>query len=233
MGQTLNRIAPTYAYDASTSASSIVDVPDQWQGFAEFSNSQPSTTTTIGFFTRDPIGFYGSKWDLYAYTDSRPLVFVDPSGLCCTQEKPPRTKLQCCKAADDGVFNKGVRGLTFCCDGRVVACVFGHKVDIDYQDFEARILIKKCIQKHEDDHVPHLMPCPNRCPDRSSGIPMPGITLDMSECLADHRQLRCLVASRRACSSDDCRKDVSDEIVRVRRFMITACDAAKMPHNMP
>ena len=80
MGQTLNRIAPTYAYDASTSASSIVDVPDQWQGFAEFSNSQPSTTTTIGFFTRDPIGYEGSDWNLYEYCGTMPLHMNDPSG---------------------------------------------------------------------------------------------------------------------------------------------------------
>ena len=32
-------------------------------------------------FTRDPIGFDGSEWNLYSYVDSRPLLGLDPSGL--------------------------------------------------------------------------------------------------------------------------------------------------------
>jgi len=31
-------------------------------------------------FTRDPIGYEGSKWDLYEYVNSKPLVEIDPSG---------------------------------------------------------------------------------------------------------------------------------------------------------
>ena len=32
------------------------------------------------FLTRDPIGFVGSKWDLYEYVGSHPHIKVDPSG---------------------------------------------------------------------------------------------------------------------------------------------------------
>ncbi len=54
---TLKRNDPTYAYDAPTYSSAIVDLPILWQGFTELGNTQPSTTATIGLFTRDPIGY--------------------------------------------------------------------------------------------------------------------------------------------------------------------------------
>jgi RHS repeat-associated protein len=37
------------------------------------------------FLTRDPIGFEGSKWDLYSFLENRALIGRDPSGLCGTQ----------------------------------------------------------------------------------------------------------------------------------------------------
>jgi len=43
-------------------------------------------------FTRDPIGFAGSKWDLYEYVDGRSLSLVDASGLC---GGPADEKLNC------------------------------------------------------------------------------------------------------------------------------------------
>ncbi|QDV23087.1 hypothetical protein Q31a_13820 [Aureliella helgolandensis] len=39
------------------------------------------TTTPIAFCSRDPIGFKGRSQCLYAYVQSRPLKFMDPSGL--------------------------------------------------------------------------------------------------------------------------------------------------------
>lgn len=33
------------------------------------------------FCSRDPIGYYGSKWSTYAFVNGRPLDFVDPLGL--------------------------------------------------------------------------------------------------------------------------------------------------------
>jgi hypothetical protein len=43
--------------------------------------SSPSTTTTIGFLTRDPIGYLGGSLDLYGFVRGRTLHSVDPSGL--------------------------------------------------------------------------------------------------------------------------------------------------------
>lgn len=59
------------------------------------------------FINRDPIGYNGSKWNLYSYVDNKPLRYGDPYGLepCCGDEPccegeayDPDT--QCCK---DGV----------------------------------------------------------------------------------------------------------------------------------
>lgn len=40
-----------------------------------------STTTTTGFFTRDPIGFGGGDANLYRMTGNHPNMATDPSGL--------------------------------------------------------------------------------------------------------------------------------------------------------
>jgi len=45
-----------------------------------------STTTTTGLFTRDPIGFEGSEWNLCEYCEARPLFDVDPSGKSCESD---------------------------------------------------------------------------------------------------------------------------------------------------
>jgi RHS repeat-associated protein len=36
------------------------------------------------FCSRDPIGFMGSRWNQYEYTQARPLIGLDPYGLKCT-----------------------------------------------------------------------------------------------------------------------------------------------------
>ena len=78
--KTVTRNDPTYAYDTPTYSSAIVDIPILRQGFAEVGNTQPSTTTTIGFLTRDPIGYRGSPWNLYEYVGGHPIVLMDPLG---------------------------------------------------------------------------------------------------------------------------------------------------------
>ena len=37
----------------------------------------------LEFFTRDPIGFKGSPYDLYEFVDGNPLGKTDPSGMAC------------------------------------------------------------------------------------------------------------------------------------------------------
>lgn len=38
------------------------------------------------FLSQDPIGFVGSPWNLYEYVNSKPILFIDPSGLLTLQE---------------------------------------------------------------------------------------------------------------------------------------------------
>ena len=52
-------------------------------------------------FTRDPIGFDGSKWDLYEFVEASPLQDLDPSGLfvdsvtACMLKPDPVEQLAC------------------------------------------------------------------------------------------------------------------------------------------
>ena len=80
MVKTVTRNNPTYAYDTPRYSSAFVDILILRQGFAEVGKTQPFTTTTIGFLTRDPIGYKGSPWNLFEYVGGRPLVDKDPNG---------------------------------------------------------------------------------------------------------------------------------------------------------
>ena len=78
-----NESAYAYLYDAATRSNAIVNTSIIWMNCVESSNAPPSTTTSIGSFTRDPIGFRGSEWGLYEAMDGKPLIGLDPSGLKC------------------------------------------------------------------------------------------------------------------------------------------------------
>jgi hypothetical protein len=74
------RNTPTSSYDAQTYSGSTVDVPvfSETSGIANL--NPPSTTTSIGFLTRDPIGYHDG-WNLY---QNYFLVSKkDPSGMTC------------------------------------------------------------------------------------------------------------------------------------------------------
>ena len=81
MVKTAERNNSTYAYATHTYSGAIVDVPVFSQNSSISSCEPPSTTATIGSFTRDPIGFEGSDWNLYEYVSGKPLHVVDPFGL--------------------------------------------------------------------------------------------------------------------------------------------------------
>ena len=72
----MERIDATYAYDAPTHSVAIAPESILSVINSEVGNTQPSTTTTIGLFTRDPIGIRGG-YSLYGYVSEAPLVYVD------------------------------------------------------------------------------------------------------------------------------------------------------------
>jgi len=73
----MERIDPIYAYDAPTYSVAIVGVSSLTVVFSEVDDPQPSMTTTIGFFTRDPIGYRGGLL-LYRFVSNRSLSRKDP-----------------------------------------------------------------------------------------------------------------------------------------------------------
>jgi len=80
MESAIERIDATYSDDTPTYSIAIVSMSSLSVIFSEIGEPQPSTTTTIGFFTRDPIGFRGSPFDLYEFLESSSLQNVDPMG---------------------------------------------------------------------------------------------------------------------------------------------------------
>jgi len=198
MVRTAKRIDSTDAYDTSTYSIAIIEVPNLSLVSVDIGDPQPSTTTTIGFFTRDPIGFDGSEWGLYEFSNSRSLTMVDPSGTVCQQPCVPRDKTTCCADAFKLAVNGGMQGRAFCCDGGMVACVWGQ--NLPGVNPAAKSLMEKCVQQHEDQHVRDSGPCPKGCPRLDFISYSSGYTDAMSECLAIKLMLRCLIAARRQCA---------------------------------
>ena len=80
MESAIERIDATYTYHAPTYSIAIVSMSSLSVVFSEIGEPQPSTTTTIGFFTRDPIGYKGRSLSLYQYVRSRSTRYLDPEG---------------------------------------------------------------------------------------------------------------------------------------------------------
>ena len=89
MVRTAKRIDSTDACDTSTYSIAIIEVPNLSLVSVDIGNRQPSTTTTIGFFTRDPIGFHGGAIEIYEYCHGIPSKYVDPSGKQIYPGYPP------------------------------------------------------------------------------------------------------------------------------------------------
>ncbi|MFN7733818.1 MAG: RHS repeat domain-containing protein, partial [Pirellula sp.] len=190
------------------------------------------------FLGRDPIGFEGSEWGLYHFGNASALNALDPSGLDCLascNQAKRRSERQCCQAAKAiPNFDGGNRGLTFCCDGRVVTCVWSNRVNDDFGNLNAKRIILNCIHKHEENHVPDIRPCPDICPDLRYGEPVDGYTVPMSECLALKRHIRCLIPGLRSCGNDlECKEEVSREITEIFNNMKRWCDAADIKGGVP
>jgi hypothetical protein len=81
MAKAADRNAFTYAYAAHPYSNATLDVSVISLNSGVSKCESPSTTTTIGFLTRNPIGFEGSEWGLYELFDGRVLKSFDPSGL--------------------------------------------------------------------------------------------------------------------------------------------------------
>ena len=129
----------------------------------------PSTTTTIASFTRDPIGFKGSPYDLYEFCKSHALTRMDPSGLKSDPRLPgeggrcgcnvrgegmvtPKCEDICKAALDDPKIDKTGSGGVICFMGVKCACVFGERFLFSPGDCpKVDEIIKSHERKHFDD----------------------------------------------------------------------------------
>ena len=152
-------------------------------------------------FTRDPIGYEGSEWDLYEFLDSRVLLIVDPDGQCPGPPKA-RTDEECC---DDGKkLGLDVRkdwpkpgdaipdvGGVLCCDGKMVACAWIPGGASGAQYPPAIKVIEYCTKVHERKHFPHSEPCPKK-PGTTRPDGVPKWPEDKAECQAYLAEYQCL-----------------------------------------
>ena len=120
MGQTIEHIEPAYAYDALTYSFAIVDVQSLSVVFSEAADPQPFTTTTIGSFTRDPIGYVDGHSLYRSYVS---LSRIDFSGLLSQEvgdekqaDEPNKVATTLpCKTSNEGCNCEG-DGCTFSLD---------------------------------------------------------------------------------------------------------------------
>jgi len=81
MAKAVDRNTLTYAYAAHPYSNATVDVPVISLKSSVSKCESPSTTTTIGFLTRDPIAYTAGSNNIYECVASGPLRAIDPSGL--------------------------------------------------------------------------------------------------------------------------------------------------------
>jgi RHS repeat-associated protein len=80
---------------------------------AYYLRARPYNPALARFLSQDPIGFVGSKWNLYEYADGSPTSLVDPNGLVCTYTPVPtpaaivaKCKARCAKKGE--AFDKTI-----------------------------------------------------------------------------------------------------------------------------
>ncbi len=175
------------------------------------------------FCSRDPIGYEGSKWDLYAYVDGMPTRFLDPSGLAC---QPEISDKKCCEDGDT-FFNPGrSQGGTMCCLGRKVSCVWVLGGRTDVNDPDAKEIIDHCSFVHEDSHHQDVECNPDRPIDR----PRPIIPLPATECHAFRAQIHCIEFFSRNCgSSNNCERELEEELIELGKLRDENCGNAGNP----
>jgi RHS repeat-associated protein len=165
------------------------------------------------FGQQDPIGYRGGM-GLYGYVKSRPSMFVDPYGLLpripvyaiCLRQLISRTDEQCCSDFKNQGLNEGDIGNVVCCDGRKVACSYGHQNSEKDPSLRASLqaaidVMQECVRQHEERHMPQTEDCPDKLGDISIAQPLPGRGVARDELLNHQETLRCLLNNISACSA--------------------------------
>ena len=151
-----------------------------------------STMQTIGFLTRDPIGYEAGDLSLYRFVLGNSLLFVDPSGN--QKGKVPPTISWDCSATTDSP-SSATAATVICQNG-------SYEVVITPSGQNATLCEQECLKAHEEQHIDIFKRlCPNLCKGcRKKDTPyyvlhitkLPGIGYLENECIAYMRELTCL-----------------------------------------
>ena len=185
-------------------------------------------------FTRDPIGFDGSEWNLYEFLAGRALVYRDPDGRhgiasplrCCNGKfidtrtsccdgKAPKEKRSCSACCDEWKKNNTIpttaSGIVVCCDGQHCACYLPEDPPT-----VGNSIIAACVLRHERDHFDSI-DCADDCgkpairPRTRNGVDVP-----TEECDAYHAEYNCLNRGIQGCNGDP----ICESEVRVRIIIV-------------
>ena len=204
-------------------------------------------------FTRDPIGYMGSPWDLYEFVKGRSVLQVDPYGLtgdpggwdpkcppcgilnknteCCDESTWPnkihikRNQKQCCAAALAAGLNGSDGGGVICCDGREVSCAWNVQQLGDPSDK----FIEDCMLLHEDSHH-GAQPCIPICPGLARWTNWPLWNVDWEECNAYRIEFQCLKSKWKQCTTPFCRQRIDarkSQIFTYAYATYSRCDVTK------
>jgi RHS repeat-associated protein len=139
------------------------------------------------WISEDSVG-YLSDWNLFRYTNAKPTILIDPSGL---------QGINVCGLAEAlGLhWRPGETGPDF---GGVI-CYKGEKFACSWYHGPSNV-IDQCIKEHEKDHFDVVRCKPDDpCPRRPGGTYPPRENFDSEECKAHAEEVRCLL---RNCMKD-------------------------------
>jgi RHS repeat-associated protein len=150
---------------------------------------------TIGRYVQsDPIGLRGGI-NRFAYAFLAPLTRLDRFGLssCCQRLGMPAEPTQL--------------GVTFCCDGRAVHCVYRQKIATLFPGASEEVA--ECVEVHEKSHVADFR-CEQSCGISSptDATPSDPFFRERSECRGLKTGNDCLRRKLAKCKTERCRSDI-------------------------
>jgi len=169
--------------------------------FSEIGEPQPSTTTTIGFFTRDPIG-YEDGMHQYLVFHNNPVRFLDSSGMLAIDPKKANDLADCKGKCGPSSRKpeKGTQGWVECDANGGFVPVAGPLKDISRSDCYSKCGADACTKKHEEHHIEQFKElCPNACKSvcgedrKGSIIGIADECVNKIECYGNKVGLDCLV----------------------------------------
>lgn len=242
MVSTTERNTSTYTYAKQTYSGLIVDVPVFSWPSSILRCEPPSTTTTLAFLTRDPIGYVDGR-NIFQYVGAKVLGFVDPLGLegslgggdtdqwsCCRGTRY-KTKSKCCTASGavlkrsceeccrtyywDNKKDLDTMGFVVCCDEQWCPCTTRYREP----DSLGNNIIFDCVVAHENSHGRDHQSRKESCGCRMPIIIGRSINKEdrcATECKAYGIEADCLYWAARRCNGDpSCEIDIA----RRKRFV--------------